>query len=383
MTVPSVHPIRLLFIDNIRIILVCLVILTHLAITYGASGSWYYHEVSGVSVSSALLTLLTSLFQTFFMGFFFLIAAYFIPSSLKRKGMYRFVSDRLARLGVPLVIWILFISPIFGYLVSRVLGGYPGSFPDWYFTVQPNLQYLGLGPMWFVFSLLIFTLVYVAWNAIRKPSEDAVASPRPFPTIPLILLFGIFLALVSFSVRIIFPIGYEWELFALQVPYYPQYIALFIIGIIAAGNDWFVRIPDSTGKTCSLLALLLALLQPLLLLTVDLSSGDLTLFFGGLHWQALAYALWEQVTGMLIIVSLSWVFYTRFDHQSSIARSAAADSYTVYLIHPLVLVPLAVSLQAVVLLPFLKFLAVSALAIPLCFVLAHLIRAIPGAKRIL
>lgn len=80
MTVPSVRPIRLLFIDNIRIILVCLVILTHLAITYGASGSWYYHEVSGVSVSSALLTLLTSLFQTFFMGFFFLIAAYFIPS---------------------------------------------------------------------------------------------------------------------------------------------------------------------------------------------------------------------------------------------------------------------------------------------------------------
>lgn len=297
--------------------------------------------------------------------------------------MYRFVSDRLARLGVPLVIWILFISPIFGYLVSRVLGGYPGSFPDWYFTVQPNLQYLGLGPMWFVFSLLVFTLVYVAWNAIRRTSEHEVASPRPVPTIPLILLFGIFLALVSFGVRIIFPIGYEWELFALQVPYYPQYIALFIIGIIAAGNDWFVRVPDSTGKTCSFLALLLALLQPLLLLTVDLSSGDLTLFFGGLHWQALAYALWEQVTGMLIIVSLSWVFYTRFNHQGSVARSAAADSYTVYLIHPLVLVPLAVSLQAVVLLPFLKFLAVSALAIPLCFVLAHLLRAIPGAKRIL
>jgi len=383
MTEPPSPPKRLLFIDNIRILLICLVILTHLAITYGASGSWYYHEVSGVSVSSALLTLLASLFQTFFMGFFFLIAAYFIPSSLERKGTSRFVHDRLVRLGVPLIVWILLISPIFGYMVAKVLEEFPGSFRDWYFTVQPNLHYLGLGPLWFVFSLLVFTLVYVAWRAIRRPPEDEVAGSRPFPTLPVILLFGILLGLVSFGVRILFPIGYEWDLFAIQVPYYPQYIALFIIGIIAAGNDWFVRVPPSIGRTCSFLALLLALLQPLLLLTVDSSTGDLSPFFGGLHWQALAYALWEQVTGILIIVSLSWVFRHRFNHQSSIAKAAAADTYTVYLIHPLILAPLAISLQSLVLLPSIKFLVVSALAIPLCFICAHLIRAIPGAQRIL
>ena len=44
----SFHPVRLLFIDNIRIFLVSLVILTHLAITYGAVGYWYYKEVVGI-----------------------------------------------------------------------------------------------------------------------------------------------------------------------------------------------------------------------------------------------------------------------------------------------------------------------------------------------
>ena len=376
-------PKRLFFIDNIRILLICLVILTHLAITYGAFGSWYYHEVSGVSVSAALLTLLTSLFQTFFMGFFFMIAAYFIPRSLGRKGSRRFVHDRLVRLGVPLVIWVLVISPIFGYLVARAIEGFPGSFSDWYFVIQPNLHYLGLGPLWFIFSLLVFTLAYVAWRAIRGKPEHRVSGPQPFPALPAILLFGVLLAMVSFCVRILFPIGYEWELFAIQVPYYPQYIALFIIGIVAAGNDWFVRVPPSTGKTCALLALLLALLQPLLLLTVDLSAGDLTPLLGGIHWQAFAYTLWEQLTGILIIVALLWIFRTRYDHQGPVTAAAAADTYTVYIIHPLVLVPLSLGLQALILPPVPKFLVVSALAIPLCFITAHLVRSIPGAKRIL
>ncbi|NYT21868.1 MAG: acyltransferase family protein [Methanomicrobiales archaeon] len=373
---------RLLFIDNIRILLISLVILTHLAITYGAVGSWYYHEVSGVSVSAALLTLLTSLFQTFLMGFFFMIAAYFIPGSLGRKGTRRFVHDRLVRLGVPLVIWVLIISPIFGYLVARAIEGFPGSFPDWYFTVQPNFHYLGLGPLWFVFSLLVFTLVYVAWNAIRRKPREGSGS-QPFPALSAILLFGVLLAAVSFTVRILFPIGYEWELFAVQVPYYPQYIALFIVGLIAAGNDWFVRVPPSTGRTCALLALILALLQPLLLLTVDLPAGDLAPLLGGLHWQACAYALWEQVTGILIIVGLVWGFRKWFNHQGPVTSAAAADTYTVYIIHPLVLVPLSLGLLAVALPPFPKFLLVSVLAIPLCFIIAHLVRSIPGAQRVL
>lgn len=379
----SFHPVRLFFIDNIRILLISLVILTHLAITYGAIGSWYYKEVSGVSVSAALLTLLTSLFQTFFMGFFFLISAYFIPSSLKRKGTSLFVKDRLVRLGIPLIVWVLAISPIFGYLGARVMGEYIGSFSAWYTTVQPTIHYLGLGPLWFIFSLLVFTLAYVAWRMVRRENVQGISNPRDFPSLPAILMFAIFLGIVSFVIRILFPIGYEWEIFSLQVPYYPQYIALFIIGLVAAGNDWLIRVPSSTGRICATFALAFAIVQPLLLLTVNFSTGDLSPLLGGLHWQSLVYSLWEQLTGIMIIVGLLWLFRERVNHQGPVAKAATADTYTVYIIHPLILVPLAFGLQSLLLPSIPKFILVSAVAIPLCFLIAHLIRALPGVTRVL
>ena len=37
----------------------------------------------------------------FFMGLFFLISAYFVPSSFERKGTWTFLKDRFLRLGIP------------------------------------------------------------------------------------------------------------------------------------------------------------------------------------------------------------------------------------------------------------------------------------------
>ena len=89
-------PPRDLYIDRLRTIMTAFVILHHTAITYGASGSWFYNElhVSG-SLPSILLTLFVATNQSYFMGFFFLLAGYFTPGSLERKGYSQFIGDRL------------------------------------------------------------------------------------------------------------------------------------------------------------------------------------------------------------------------------------------------------------------------------------------------
>ncbi len=205
----------------------------------------------------------------------------------------------------------------------------------------------------------------------------------PFPSVLAIAGFALFLGLVTFLVRVVFPVGYTWELFNLQVPFFPQYIAFFAIGLYAARNDWFSRVPARTGRTCGLAAVALALALPLLFVALGAASGDIGPILGGLHWQALLYAVWEQLAGTFILVGLMHLFATRLDRQGLLARAAAADTYTVYIIHPLVIIPLSAALMGVLLPPLLKFCAALLLGIPLCFSVAHGLRELPGAKRVL
>ena len=50
---------RIYYIDNLRIFLIALVVLHHLAITYGGPGGWYYVENESDSISSIPLTMST------------------------------------------------------------------------------------------------------------------------------------------------------------------------------------------------------------------------------------------------------------------------------------------------------------------------------------
>ncbi len=112
-TRPVAAPSRDLYIDRLRSVMTAFVILHHTAITYGAVGGWFYYELhpSG-SISSLLLTMFCATNQAYFMGFFFLLAGYFTPASLERKGYAGFIGDRFLRLGLPLLAFILFLGPL-------------------------------------------------------------------------------------------------------------------------------------------------------------------------------------------------------------------------------------------------------------------------------
>jgi glucan biosynthesis protein C len=115
---------RLLFIDNLRILLISLVVVQHLAVTYGALGSWYYRDPATNMLTGSLLTLLTGIGMAVGMGFFFLIAGYFTPGPYDRKGAASFLRDRLIRLGIPLLFYDLLIDPLVVYLASGLHGAY-------------------------------------------------------------------------------------------------------------------------------------------------------------------------------------------------------------------------------------------------------------------
>ena len=115
LSVPKAKAGRLLYNDNIRIFLTILVILHHLMIIYSGNGSWIYNENLQDTVTGTVGRWFCSVNQSFFMGLFLFISAYFVPGAYARKGSSRFLVDRLIRLGIPLVIYGWIIRPLWIY----------------------------------------------------------------------------------------------------------------------------------------------------------------------------------------------------------------------------------------------------------------------------
>lgn len=239
---------RLFFIDNLRIFLISLIVLHHLSITYGHAGMWYYLEGRPDDITRLIVTLFTAVNQAYFLGFFYLISGYFTPGSYDRKGSWPFLKDRLLRLGIPLLFYIIFIDLIVKYAVASRLGDIPISFGQFLGQYFGNYRSLGTGPLWFIEVLLIFTFFYLAWRLLVKPSVTPPQRDGKPPSNLAIATFALLLAIVTFVVRIWLPIGWSFELLNLQLPYFPQYIALFVVGIIAYRQNWFLGIPTATGK---------------------------------------------------------------------------------------------------------------------------------------
>src|SRR5438067_9585669 len=85
---------RLEYLDALRLALTVLVVVHHALISYGAAGGWFYIEPNDWPRWSLTGSVITALNQLYFMGLFFLVAGYFTPAALARKGTARFLVDR-------------------------------------------------------------------------------------------------------------------------------------------------------------------------------------------------------------------------------------------------------------------------------------------------
>lgn len=369
---------RLVFIDNLRVLLTVLVIMHHLAITYGASGSWYFQDPAGDEIASIFLSMLAGINQAFFMGFFFLISAYFTPASYERKGAGTFLRDRFLRLGIPLVVYGLVLHPIVIYIAQ----GMTQPYWNYWGNYLLNLRSIGHGPLWFVEALLIFACLYALWRWLMPKPAGKMEEEKRAPGSWEVLAFLVGLAIVSFVVRIWLPVGWNFEPLNFQFPFFPQYIALYILGIIAYRRNWFRNIPDAMGRLWMWIAIAAIFLFPI----ISFAGGapdHLDYFFGGFRWQAFVYALWEEFVCMGLCIMLLVLFRKRFNQQRALGKFLSANAYIAYIIHPLIIVSLAVAFQGVQLYPLLKYLIAVLIAVPLCFMAGQLIRKIPYANRIL
>lgn len=367
---------KLFYIDNIKVLLTVLVVLHHTFIAYSFSDSWYYTQKTTQIGALVPMTMFVSVNQSFFMGFFFLLSAYFTGPSYDRKGAGRFIADRLLRLGIPLLFYSFVLSPFISYLVYYFAGEHHITYLQY---LSGYNSWIEPGVMWFVAALLIFTLVYVVW---RKRIKIIFKKKLRPPGVTAILLFAVLLGLISFLTRIIFPVGWVLKPLGFQLGHFPQYIALFIAGLAAYRNQWFDGLSRHTGKCLKWSAWLCLLFFPVFFIIQAKLNMPVAWYSGGLHWQSLLYAVWEQWIGLSILTALlSWAKWS-WNVSSPLLSRLSRCAFTVYIFHPLVIVALCLGVRNWMVDPAVKLLLVAPLSVLCSFMLGGLILLVPGAKRI-
>jgi glucans biosynthesis protein C len=366
---------RIFFLDHLRAALTVLVVLHHLAVIYGAAAVFYYVEppTKQDQLATALLAIFVLVNQAFFMGFFFLISGYFTPRAYDRKGAATYFKDRLLRLGIPLLVYLIVLSPI-AMLSPLILSDvYPaGVAHQATFPYLPHISswrevllLFGVGPLWFAEMLLFFCLGYVIWrlatrNRVQTDQGERIYNPP------------------SYAVRIVVPIGLTVPIFEFPTfAYFPQYLSFFIVGCVAVRRNWFQSVRGSMG----IVGIVIALVATIVLAPIALSNGAAFLGYGTL--QSAAYALWDSIFSVGICLALLTFFRRFFNRQNRVGHFLSQQAFTVYIIHIPVIVLLALALRSVHIEALLKFALAALIGVLLCFALAFLIRRIPLAARIL
>lgn len=356
--------------DHVRVAMTALVILHHVAISYGGAGGWYWREQP--NGSQPLLILFNAFNQSYFMGFFFLLAGYYTPASVERKGAGRYLVDRLVRLGLPLVVYFFFLSTL-TIALDRTTQGH-AFWAGWRQMIAERR--FGPGPLWFAEALLLLAVGYLAWRR-WWPGRGPVGVVGRWPSFARVLGIALGLGAANVVVRLWIPVGQEvlW----LQLGYFPCYVALFIAGCAASRGAWLETLTWPQVRPW----LRVMAVAGVALLVVFLLRGQRGGFDGGWSFNAVFYAFWDPLMAPGAILGWLWWAHTRWSRSTPLSATLARGAFAAFIVHPPVAVGCGLMAAGWALPPLVKFALVGTLAVAGSFGLGAALRLIPGSAKIL
>ncbi|MGD1953471.1 MAG: acyltransferase family protein [Leptolyngbyaceae cyanobacterium] len=368
---------RLVFLDNLRVVLTSLVVAHHAAQPYGPTGgAWPLFNPD----RAVILGPFFAVNAAFFMGLFFFIAGYLTPAAYDRKGPQRFLWIRFQRLGIPLVVFSLVVFPPVLYHLS----GPPQSFFTFIAHVYIHPLKIEVAHLWFLLHLLVYAVGHALWQ--QRPRRFRVLASYPVPGHGAIVLYLLGLTGLTVLVRIYYPIDRWVRLFGFlptEVAHLPQYVSLFIAGTVAYRFNWLRQIDKTKGFIWLIIGLTAALLRYAYSigqnnhLLPDIIAG------GGWDWRSVVWSGWEATICVGLCVGLLVLFRETLNHQNQVTALLSHNAYGVYLIHLVMVVYLQVAIANTPLGPLLKFGLVTLIGVPLCFTISVFLRKVPIFRYVL
>jgi len=355
--------------DNLRVLVIAVVVVWHTASAYLAGAHWYYLDRSASKVW-ATVYVPAWLISAFALAPLFLVAGWFSARSLARKGAGGFART-LLRLGVPLIVFIFVINPLATYLGYLRAARHP-----------PLAHYLGgtygAGPLWFVAALLVFSLAYALLRQVHPPPVA-----RRWSGARVMVAAAVLIAVTAFLVWRWSPPDDANTFLSLMWASWPQGAGLFALGVWAGETG---SLDDLTARARQLGWTALAAAAMFVALGVYEQARGQAAAKSALHGAGWPLMLGVVLYGIISVAVTVWftaLIRARWSGNGPLRARAGRASYATYFLHPLVLTAIMVLFASLALAPELTFLVVAAAAVPVCYLAGYAATRVPGISSVL
>ncbi len=335
---------RLTFIDNLRYLMIVLVIVYHTVAAYAiVAPHWIIHDTNAFAAD-----IIRELLDVFIMPVLFFAAGYFTLRSLEKKGVGEFLKDKGKRLLVPWALAVLIIAPLARYDQSGKPVQPFWNYWLWYlgqFETRLRFTQASEGPTtqmvyWFLSLLLAFFLVSALVYALaRKGQGEALHPPaRKIESSNSVLkglvVFGLLTSAAYFLLLLLVPDSSWFTLnmfLEFQVTRLVPYAGCFALGIYAQSHGWFTDSKPVGSLT------LWGVISVVLIVAFLVVGQPMFADTAGTARLAIEYLMVFATLRSFLLVSLLVVFISfgvrYWNYATKLDRQLAAASYDIYLVH--------------------------------------------------
>ncbi|MGQ8337036.1 acyltransferase family protein [Sunxiuqinia sp. A32] len=355
---------RIYFLDNLRTFLILMVVVLHSGLVYEhvLQNSWIVVD----PVKCNEIGLIRMYLDLFVMFSIFFISGYFVRFSVVGKSSWEFIKSKLKRIMLPWLIAVLTLIPAFKaiFLYSR---GLPQeewfSYFHFFERAGTDLSFYANNPvqnwLWFLPVLFTFQLIYLGLSRIHVLSMKISLKTGVALTFLVSVIYGVIISSNGLN---------YWThniLFHFQNERLVVYFATFLLGSLCNKLGVF----DSNKKNTKWFVI------SNIVLTVALgvfTAVALNLFFNIITPGRNYFYISESIDRILYYTSatasmlsflhvLIHTFRFSFNKVNPLMRQLNKSSYSVYIIHTIVLGVVALTLLPFAIPAFIKFLILSTL----------------------
>ncbi len=295
------------YIDNLRWMILLLLIPYHTAMAWNSWGEPNYIFFEGNKAISSIVVFLSP----YFMPVLFVLSGISTKFALQKRSGREYLSERVRKLLIPLIFGTVVLMPVLCYIGDKFNHSYDGGFFSHYavfFTKFTDLTGadggFSFGQFWFLLYLSVISLVCL--GVLKLSEKRSSDRPKPLPFL-LVILLGIPLPLLG-------------ELLSIGGKSLAEFAYLFLVG-------YFVFTDDETIKKAEK--------YRLLMLGIGITSSVFNVYL--FLWSDRKFELLNNITDCMsewfMIIALVGTAKRHFNFSNRITDYIKSRSFLLYIYH--------------------------------------------------